>query len=131
MSDEIRCQKCHSNQIASGQQGFGVGKAAVGLLLICILSLTFTVCAFAGHSSKTFRCGNDLIIVGQSVLALIECMGMPNYKRVYAVTTSRNRYGNRHKVTPTEEWFYNVDGWTHKFTIKNGEVIDIMDMGRN
>lgn len=34
MSDEIRCPKCHSNQIASGQQGFGVGKAAVGLVAL-------------------------------------------------------------------------------------------------
>jgi tellurium resistance protein TerD len=39
MSDEIRCPKCHSNQIAAGQQGFGIGKAAVGLVALGPLGL--------------------------------------------------------------------------------------------
>ncbi len=34
MSDEIRCPKCGSTQIAAGNKGFGLGKAAAGGLLL-------------------------------------------------------------------------------------------------
>jgi len=100
------------------------------ILITLILLFAFTVCAFAGHSSSTFRCvnGNELLIVGDSVLKLIECMGEPAYKNVSILTTR----GDGVKVeTPVEEWFYNIDDWTHKITVKNGQVIGITDMGRN
>jgi len=34
MSDEIRCPKCGSTQIAAGNKGFGLGKAAAGGLFL-------------------------------------------------------------------------------------------------
>lgn len=98
--------------------------------LTLIFLFSFTLSAFAGHSSSTMRClnGNDIIVVGDSVVELIECMGEPAYKNVKTVTT---RTSKASKVeNSVEEWFYNVNDWTHKITVKSGQVIGITDMGR-
>lgn len=33
-NDEIKCPKCFSTQLTAGKKGFGLGKAAVGGLLL-------------------------------------------------------------------------------------------------
>ena len=58
MSDEIRCPKCHSNQIASGQQGFGVGKAAVGLVALGPLGLAGGLINRKKVELHCLSCGN-------------------------------------------------------------------------
>ena len=58
MKTEIRCPKCGSNQFMGGQQGFGLGKAAAGGLLLGPVGL---LSGFIGSGQVTLsclRCGN-------------------------------------------------------------------------
>lgn len=57
-NDEIRCPKCNSNQISAQNKGYGLGKAAVGAVVLGPVGLlgglvgskkTVIVCLKCGH----------------------------------------------------------------------------------
>ncbi len=58
MKSEIRCPKCGSNQLAAGNKGFGLGKAAVGGLLLGPVGLLGGFVGSGQVMLSCLRCGN-------------------------------------------------------------------------
>lgn len=55
---EIRCPKCGSNQFVAGNKGFGLGKAAVGGLLLGPVGLLGGFVGSGQVMLNCLRCGN-------------------------------------------------------------------------
>jgi stress response protein SCP2/tellurite resistance protein len=54
-SDEMICPRCHSTNIRSGQKGFGIGKAAIGGLILGPVGL---LGGFIGKNQLKFTCNS-------------------------------------------------------------------------
>lgn len=55
---EIRCPKCGSNQFAAGNKGFGLGKSAIGGLLLGPVGLLGGFVGSGQVMLSCLRCGN-------------------------------------------------------------------------
>lgn len=56
-NEEVKCPKCYSTQIAAGNKGFGLGKAAVGGLLLGPVGLLGGVVGSKKIMITCLRCG--------------------------------------------------------------------------
>lgn len=57
-NSEIRCPKCGSNQFAAGNKGFGLGKAAVGGLILGPVGLLGGFVGSGQVMLSCLKCGN-------------------------------------------------------------------------
>jgi hypothetical protein len=57
MTDEIKCPRCGSTQVAAGEKGFGLGKAAVGGLLLGPVGLLGGVIGSKAVKIACLNCG--------------------------------------------------------------------------
>lgn len=56
-SDQLRCPKCRSGQVAAGTKGFGLGKAAAGGLLLGPIGLLGGLIGSKKPTVSCLRCG--------------------------------------------------------------------------
>lgn len=54
-SGDIECPRCHSDHISSGKKGFGIGKAAIGGLVLGPVGI---LGGFLGSNKMEFRCNS-------------------------------------------------------------------------
>lgn len=61
MTDEIKCPKCKSTQITSKTKGFGLGKAAVGGILLGPIGLAGGLLGSKKIKVVCLKCGKEWI----------------------------------------------------------------------
>ena len=100
---------------------------------IALFSLLFTLC-IGGNAFSAFRCGPELVVVGDDKLEVLLKCGEPSYSELTSMESGRRygedlRFGSRSRGTTyfVEKWFYNCG--PHEFirilTFKNGRVRSI------
>jgi hypothetical protein len=83
------------------------------LFLACVAISTLA------HAFDTYRVGDKLLRVGDSVSALVDTLGEPVYKE--PVTT---RFGGY----VADKWQYRIDGKAVQFTIHGGKIEQIEEI---
>lgn len=77
------------------------------LFLMCL------ACSTLAHAFDTYRVGDRLLHVGDSVSVLIEVLGQPIYKEPVE---------SRHGGYIADRWQYRLDGKAVMFTIRGGRI---------
>jgi hypothetical protein len=89
---------------------------STGATVLRRLLFSLLVCASCAHAADTFRFGNRLVEVGDSVAKLSDVAGAPAYKEPI-----ESKEGGRQG----ERWQYSLDGHTVTFVIKDGNIASI------